>query len=940
MLTGGKKHIPILLGFLIFLFSNSHYVLISKAYGIVIDLKTLRAKKEKVEKKESEKEKQKKKRKEETKMRDIVKGKHDEIGLKKFDINIFKLENGIDVIFIPKKDGSGVSALFVWVKSGAADEPPKFFGGAHILEHIVFKGSPERGVSEVSDAIERVGGYINAWTSYDNTVYWTIIPTEHIDIPIEVLGDIIWNPKFTKEEFEREKEVVLEEWRRGQDIPSYRISHIFFEKMYGNHPYGHPVIGYEETIRKIDENLVLSFHSRFYSPDNVFVVVSGDFDEKKVREKIEKVFGRVKKTEKMQKPDISASPNFNPDVFVITGKEKEAILLMGFLGYPYSLTVSAYLDLVSEILEKRLYERLRLESMLANSIDVDYWSPIGIGSLSIYATAKGENIPVVFDIILQEIRKIRSFGFSEKELSAAKRILEADIYRSFQSARSIASIFGRAYQLTSDPSSVYDYLKLLKNAFPADLAELANDLFDERKILVGMYLNEQEAKYADEVSDKVKNKKVYLTETIPLPFTFIKKSEDGSSKYLAKNGVRVILKKISGTGTISVYSIFPAGQALYDKLGIPLFSAKMLTRGTKNRTAQMILDEMTEIGGSIGADVGFDSLSVYASFLAQDSERGLDIFFDIIENPSFKSEEMEKVREDILEDLRTRYDVPRTQAFDEFYKLLFAGTPYSSPEMASSDTIREIKRDDLISFWDFALSDPSKIVIAVVGDFTSDEIMLRQLHFYGEKFFTREKKREVEFPRNFECSDRGDRERLVIRDGNQVHIIVGFCGPSLKDNDSIPMQVLSSAISGMGGRLFMNLREQRGLAYVVGPVHGTYLGAGFFGGYIASAPEKLTESLSGLKSELLELKSITEQEILRGKNQVVGSIKRNLQSNSSWASSLASYEYLGFGFDYIPKFISQVQSLNKEDIVLVVEKYIRQDKMFTLILGPDDSQKR
>ncbi|MCS7214248.1 MAG: insulinase family protein [Candidatus Calescibacterium sp.] len=849
----------------------------------------------------------------------------------RFDVISYKLKNGLRVYIVPKRDGSGNSAVFLWIKSGASDEPEDFFGGAHILEHIVFKGSPERGVSEVSDAIEKLGGYINAWTSYDNTVYWVLIPSEHITVPFEVLADIVWNPAFSDEEFEREKEVVLEEWRRGQDIPSYRLYHRFFEQIYKSHPYGHPVIGYENTIKSITKDMVLKFHSSFYSTENAFLVVVGDFDPKEISKKIQKIFGKVKAGSKPRKLDVRSKPDFiGPKAFFITGKEKEAQVMLGFLGYPYSITYSVYFDIISDILEKRLVKRLRIDDVIVNSVDVDYWSPPGVGMFEIFYSVKGENIKKAFDIIQEELLKIKSFGISDKELEATKNSILSDFYKNLQSVRSTASLVGYSVQLSDDPYAIYEYLEILRTVDGKRIQQVLEDIIDESRFLAGIYVNEDEKGFAEEIVSQ----KFSFKERQKLPFSLVDEKV-GIRKYVSQNGVRILFKKIEGTGTISVVSVFPGGNIFYSsKPGIPNLTAGTIVRGTKSKSADMILDEIKAIGGNISASASFDAFSVSSSFLANQYERGLQIFFDVILNPSFDEKEIEKVREDIMENLRTRYDNPQVQAVDEFLKILFDGTPYSLPDGISEEFVKSASRSDLVEFWNYVNSDPEKIVLAVVGDFKDENEILRAFYFYGDKIFTKKKESSINFPQKVKCNFQGS-EKRVKREGNQVHILVGFCGPSiLEKKENLAFQIISSAVSGMGGRIFMNLREKKGLAYVAAPVRRSFISSGFFGGYIASAPQKLEESLVSLKEEIKNISQIQDDEFERGKNLILGSIRRELQSNSSWAWVLAQDEFLGRGFDYYLKVQQEIKSMSKEEAIAIFKEYFGRNNLSVLVLGP------
>lgn len=886
-------------------------LIFSQAYSITIDMGAIR-----------------KKAKEEEKKKDEKKNIREPLNL---NVISHKLKNGLNIYIVPKEDSNGNSAVFLWVKSGASDETPEFFGGAHILEHIVFKGSPERGISEVSDAIERLGGYINAWTSYDNTVYWSLIPSEHILVPLEVIRDIVWNPAFSDEEFEREKEVVLEEWRRGQDIPSYRLYHKFFEEMYKEHPYGHPVIGYEKSIKNITREMVMKFHSSFYSPENAFLVLVGDFDTKKILGESKRLFERIKPSAKPQKLDPRARPNFSgPKSFVISGKEKEAHVMLGFLGYPYSITYSVYFDVISEILEKRLYKRLRIDEIIVNSVDVDYWSPKGVGLFEIFYSTKGENIKKATDIIYEELLKIRSFGVSEREIESAKNSILSDFYRNFQSVRSIATMIGYSIQLVEDPLAPYEYIEILKAVSGNEIGKILKDIIDESKMLIGAYVNEEEKKYADEIMSYQFRKK-----DLNLPFSLVEE-KSGIRKYISQNGIRILIKKINGTGTISVVSVFPGGNIFYNKPGIPNLTAKVITRGTKSKSADMILDEIKSIGGSIGASASFDVFSISSSFLKDKYEKGFQIFFDVILNPSFDEKEIEKMKNDIIEEIRTRHDNPQVQAADEFMAMLFKNTPYALPDGISVDIVKDSTRSDIMEFWNFATSDPENIVIAIAGDIGEERDILKSLYFYGERLFTKKREMKIEFPNKIVCDSEG-LEKKIRREGNQVHILAGFCGPSILDiKDNLAIQLISASVSGMGGRFFMNLREKKGLAYVAAPIRRSFLSSGFFGGYIASAPEKAKESLNSLKEEIKNISSLEDSEFERGKNLVLGAIRRELQSNSSWAWTLAQDEFLKRGFDFFLKIQEEIKNMKKEDAISIFNRYFRNPSV--LILGSGEAQ--
>ena len=192
----------------------------------------------------------------------------------------FLLKNGLTVIL--KEDHSApVAAVQVWVKTGSANETPKEAGITHQIEHMIFKGTPTRNTGEIARTIETSGGRINAYTSFDRTVYFVEIDSARFDTALDVLLDAVQHSLFDTEELKKEKEVVLEEYRRSLDIPENQLSWAMMALSYQKHPYGRPIIGYEETILSFDREMILKYMDKWYTPKNMVVVAVGDFEAEK-----------------------------------------------------------------------------------------------------------------------------------------------------------------------------------------------------------------------------------------------------------------------------------------------------------------------------------------------------------------------------------------------------------------------------------------------------------------------------------------------------------------------------------------------------------------------------------------------------------------------------------------------------------------------------------
>jgi len=204
----------------------------------------------------------------------------------------YELDNGLTVI-LEENHSSPVVAVNTWVKVGSACELEGEYGIAHVHEHMLFKGTKNRGVGEIAKIIESNGGDINAFTSFDETVYFVVIASRFVDTALDVLSDAVGNSLFDQGELDKELEVVLEEIRRGEDSPSRNLSEKLFSTAYEVHPYKRPIIGTSDSVRSFNREKIVNFYKKWYSPENMVLVIVGDFKINEIVPKIEDTFGKL-----------------------------------------------------------------------------------------------------------------------------------------------------------------------------------------------------------------------------------------------------------------------------------------------------------------------------------------------------------------------------------------------------------------------------------------------------------------------------------------------------------------------------------------------------------------------------------------------------------------------------------------------------------------------
>jgi zinc protease len=357
----------------------------------------------------------------------------------------------------------------------------------------------------------------------------------------------------------------------------------------------------------------------------------------------------------------------------------------------------------------------------------------------------------------------------------------------------------------------------------------------------------------------------------------------------------------------------------------------MLTRGTNTRTAEQIASTVDSWAGTLSGFSGRNSFGVSAEFLSKDLYPGLELLSDVLLNSSFPEPEIEKVRKDILADIRAKKDSPTAQLFELFNKTLFKIHPYRHPRTGTEKSIGAIKRSDLIN-WYRSHSLPSNFVLAIAGDVHKDQLVPHIKALFGNHVAPSEHPPEI----------RPEPPLTEIREAHlqipkaQVHLVLGYLGTSLKSMDNAPMALLETALSGQGGRLFFELRDKRSLAYSIAAFRRPGLETGTFGVYMACDPSKLSDAKEGIFSELEKVRKegLSEKELEGAKKYLLGNLKIGLQTNESQAMRMALDELYGLGYGYLNQYIRDIEAVTLNDIKRAANKIIVPNKFVFVTIGP------
>ncbi|MFH1453496.1 MAG: pitrilysin family protein [Armatimonadota bacterium] len=399
------------------------------------------------------------------------------------------------------------------------------------------------------------------------------------------------------------------------------------------------------------------------------------------------------------------------------------------------------------------------------------------------------------------------------------------------------------------------------------------------------------------------------------------------------NGIRLILTEDHSSPIISV-SLYANGGTRYETFnnaGVSHFCQEMLLKGTNGRNNIKLSKDLEFLGADIEPFTSKDSMGLSMNILSRNFIEGFDIFLDVVASPAFKQDEIEKTRKIILANIYNSMDNVTEFCKDECDKALFQNHPYSMLISGSFESVARINRRNLVN-WHKNFYSPDNLVISIVGDFKTEYV---EEHIVEKLKMT--KLRNVERPASpFAELPIGKRQVIIERDKKQVVMCLGFFAPDINSDDYPAFEVLEHLLSGMSSRLFIELRDNYGLAYMVDADYEAYLDTGVFKVFLGTSPDKLELAESILIQELnkLKYKELTNKELETYKRYLLGLKSIQEQRKASKASDYAYHELVGRGFNYSCEFSAAVNKITPRHIREIADKYIDMENCAFAVIKP------
>ncbi|MBF0440606.1 MAG: insulinase family protein [Oligoflexales bacterium] len=854
------------------------------------------------------------------------------------------LGNGLDVV-LKENHFVKMVAIQCWVGVGSLYEEEDQRGMAHMIEHMLFKGTKKREVGEISKIIETSGGDINAYTTFDKTVYHLTLSSKNIETGLDVLSDAIYNSSFDSGEIEREKEVVLEEIRRNQDNPASLVGRYLFKELYRGTEASRPIIGCEEDVQKYTREKLLRFYDDWYQPENIKLVVVGDFETDNLFSSIQKYFGLRKNAFSRTVQYSNKNKLKGMNVQLVRGDYQQMRLEVAYEAPPLEHPDTMALDLVAFSLGagdgSRFNRVLRDELGIVSSIGCSLYSPQFGGMFSLSAFPEQDQyIETVSKLSLEMAKLKNSNQITAEELERARANLKVDRVYQEETVCGQARVLG--FGLTTSLGLAYEevYFYLLDQINAATIESAVERWLDLENVVISGLVPIESSITEEDIKE-----------------AYLKGIKQGSAKKKVRNIFGKRHKTLNNQGEPILIELFDGVTLAYRRnLQSNMFTLVAASEGglraesdetaglynsvsalLANATTKLSYDDLIKIVEGTGATLqgfsGKDSFGLKLQCLTEHTRDLLTILSDSFFNPVFPEQQWGTIKREIMNSIDSEEDSPANIAIKEFQRAIFGTHPYRHPIYGTRNSIEKFNPEMLLSAY-LELRDNRPWVFGCVTSYSEKEVRKLLLDSFGG--LCPKTPQRVHFPSKLLINSPEKYEKHIVKEREQTHIVVGYRGLDWSDRDRAALDVAATILGGAGGRLFTKLRDQQSLAYSVTPMVTYGCHPGVFGAYIACLPEKASVARDALIDELNLLceELPTENELERAIQYLIGGHESDLQRSESQAMTMALMEAYGIGYMDFLTYPSSIERVRLEEVRKVARRLIETQNRVVVSVGP------
>lgn len=830
------------------------------------------------------------------------------------NIATFSYENGMKLYLHPMPGNSVEVQCFI--RTGSIHEGENLGCGlSHFLEHMLFQGCKNYPGTAVSDTIDRLGGNINAYTSFDHTAYHATVAAKHLKTALKVISSMVRYPKFPEERFRLEREVILRERALGADNPVHLLFENLNLELFKVHPMRHAIIGYSELIASVNREMMAEYYLERYTPGRCFWVITGNVSPSTVYEELGALLGdwpmgslaeRILPQEPRQCAPRASSFYFaDPLARVATavkvpGTSHEDIPALDILNGILSTGESS-----------RLVRALELEQKLAvETRGFCYTQPCG-GFLGFSCTVTPEKLGKLNSALKREFDKIRQGDITEAELEREKTQQSADQLRQMRTPRDIAAIIASGV-IANDTPDLADYY--LESLLKLDV--------DKIRQVAAKYLDENDFATVTQLTDS-KSAQIQLSTPAALPRP--------ECDQLA-NGVRVLTLTDRRLPMIDFALLLPAGTIFESPqlAGASALMTDLVTAGTTKLTEMEILRELDSCGADLSVNAGMNSWILELNAPRSKFKKAMKLLSEILQNLVITPEPFERERDNRLERLLARAQRPLAVAQDYAAKLLFDNHPYGWGAAGCPEKLAQLTPEMLMEFYRSRWI-PSRVLIGFGGDCTPKEAQdFAQMIAGGIDWC----QNELVLPPEPEFKLQS-RSGILPLERSETAVVRALPGINGIDPRYDAFEILHQAANGLASQLFRRIREDNAYSYTT----GMQLAGGFHPGLLTffamTNPEQAeaTDKLLAAEIDRLGSEGLGEKEFLAARESAAFTAARVTETVGSLLTSCLLSLHYGRSVEEHYTHEAELRQTTRESVNEALKPFLDNEKAVCVQAG-------
>jgi zinc protease len=905
----------------------------------------------------------------------------------------FRLANGLKVLLAENRVAP-VATFLVLYRVGSRNEAVGHTGATHLLEHMLFKGTPtfnKAKGTQVAATLQRVGADFNATTWYDRTNYFETVPSDALELAVHLEADRMRNSFIADEDRRSEMTVVRNELERGQNEPMLVLDEAVYAVAFREHPYHHPTIGWRADVENVPTARLKEFYDTFYHPNNATAVVVGDFEEGHALALVNRYFGAFPASAEPIPEVYTDEPRQEGERRLVVRRAGELPLVQlafrtpAALGHDkvlsnaelaaraarppegndiYPLAVLA--SVLTNGVTSRLYQAL-VESELAVSVDarVDQFRDPGLFNL--YATAApGVEAARVEEAIHEELARAAE-DLGEEEVEKAKRQIAARVAYERDGTHNVAMQMSEA-EAVADWRFYKDYPGNVARVTSEDVRRVAARYFREDARTVGHFIPKNGDGAEGNGSSHLSKAGPAKHAPVPHGYKFhhdpraqhearaeaVSEGAGGSPKRggsgLSSRVVReeletgavLLLVENPTTPTVALRGSLRAGSHFEpkEKPGLARLTAEMLKRGTRRRAKLELAGALERVGADVDFDADVFAVQIRARALAADFPALATTLAEMLREPSFPADELEKLKQQTVASVREKQSDTSWRAYERLTQTLFdeRNPFYTHAGDRLVESIASITVEEVRGFYEKFYGGRTLILSAAGGVEAAEAARVLREAFEG---FGGPGNSEVEVT-DPEPPAAARREVVLVRDKSSVDVLLGTAAPLRRDASDYYAAMLANRALGestLSSRLGLRVRDAEGLTYgIASRFRSPSLAAGPW--YIAVSVnpgnvERAIESALGVLGEYVE-HGIRPEELEDEKSSAVGSFKVSLSTNAGLAAARWNAEFYRLGLDYVERYPELVGRVTVEEVNAAIRKYFRPERLTVVVAGDID----